>query len=178
LTGNYLTYNITVSNLGPATATSVSVVDSLPAGVNFVSAMPPGYSVSGNQVTFANLGDLGSGAQLSATVVVTPAVGGTLINSVTTASTIPDPLKANNSASIKTVVIPVVVNLSISGANLVISWPAEAAGYYLETTSSLRPPTVWTQVTNPPPVIINGQQTVTIPVGSGTSYFRVHGQAQ
>ncbi|HWW00693.1 MAG TPA: Calx-beta domain-containing protein [Candidatus Acidoferrum sp.] len=178
LSGNNLTYTITVTNLGPATATSVSVTDTLPPGVNFISATPPGYALIGSQVTFANLGDLGSGGQLAATIVVRPAVGGTLTNSVTTASGIPDPLKVNNSASIKTVVIPVVVTLTQSGANLIISWPSDAVGYYLETTTSLQPPAVWTPVTSPQPIGVGGQQTVTLPLGNGTQFYRVHGQAQ
>jgi hypothetical protein len=154
------------------------LTDTLPPGVNFVSATPAGYAVNGSQVTFANLGNLGSGSQLAATIIVAPAVGGTLTNIVTTASGIPDPLKINNTASIKTVVIPIVITLSQSGANLVISWPSDAVGYYLETTTSLQPPIVWTRVTTPQPVDIGGQQTVTLPLGSGTHFYRVHGQAQ
>ena len=64
LLGNYLTYTITVSNLGPATATGVVVVDTLPPAVNFISASPAErYTVAGQVVTFTNLGNLGSGAQ-------------------------------------------------------------------------------------------------------------------
>src|ERR1019366_3573534 len=59
LLGNPLTYTITVSNLGPATATGVNAVDTLPPAVNFISASPVNsYTVVGQVITFTNLGSL------------------------------------------------------------------------------------------------------------------------
>ena len=55
LLGNYLTYTITVSNSGPATATGLVVVDTLPPAVNFISASPTNsYTIVGQVVTFTN----------------------------------------------------------------------------------------------------------------------------
>jgi hypothetical protein len=34
-------------------------------------------------------------------------------------------------------------------------------------------PIVWTAVTNPPPVMVGNQQTVTLPVVSGNEFFRL-----
>src|SRR6185436_3412420 len=50
--GQTLTYTLVVSNGGPATAASVRLTNTLPAGVSFVSASPAGYSLNGNVVTF------------------------------------------------------------------------------------------------------------------------------
>jgi hypothetical protein len=36
------------------------------------------------------------------------------------------------------------------------------------------PPAVWTPVTNPPPAVVDGQNAVTIPIGSGGEFFRLH----
>src|SRR3974390_2922704 len=41
--GQDLTYNIIVTNLGPGSATEVTVTEHLPFGVGFVSATPAGY---------------------------------------------------------------------------------------------------------------------------------------
>ena len=77
LLGNYLTYTITVSNGGPATATGVIAVDTLPPAVNFISASPlNSYTVAGQVVTFTNLGNLASGAQTTVTITAQPTAAG------------------------------------------------------------------------------------------------------
>jgi len=103
--GGYLTYTITVSNSGPATATGVIAYDTLPPTVNFISASPANsYTVVGQLVTFTNLGNLASGAQTSVTVTVQPTAAGTITDTASCYSGIVDPFKANNSAAVKTIV--------------------------------------------------------------------------
>jgi uncharacterized repeat protein (TIGR01451 family) len=177
--GGYLTYTLMVSNLGPATATGVIAVDTLPPAVNFISASPANsYTVAGGVVTFTNLGNLGSGAQTSVTIVAQPTAAGTIIDTASCRSGVIDPLKANNSASVKTIVqgtlLPVSLTVSHAGANVTLTWPADAGKYILEGTTDLLPPAVWTPVTNPPPAVVGGQNTVTIPIGSGSEFFRLH----
>ena len=175
LTGYNLTYTLTVTNLGPATAPGVMVVDTLPPTVSFVSASPnTNYTVVGRVVTFLNLGNVGSNQQATAMIVVRPTVGGTITNSATCSSAATDPLKANNNASGKTIVIPFQMSVSHSGGSLTISWPAEAANAYLESATNLSPPVVWAPATNPPPSLVDGQKTVTLPIGSGRKFFRLH----
>ncbi|MGO9269700.1 MAG: Calx-beta domain-containing protein [Terriglobia bacterium] len=173
--GGYLTYTITVSNLGPATATGVIAVDTLPPAVNFISASPAdSYTVAGGIVTFTNLGDLGSGAQTSVVIVAQPTAAGTIIDSASCRSGVIDPLKANNSASVKTIVQSLSLTVLRVGANFTMAWPIGGGNYILETTTDLMPPAVWTPVTNPPPTVVGGQSTVTIPIGSGSEFFRLH----
>jgi len=172
--GGYLTYTITVSNLGPATATGVIAVDTLPPAVNFISASPAdSYTVAGGIVTFTNLGDLGSGALTSVIIVAQPTAAGTIIDSASCRSGVIDPLKANNSASVKTIVQSLSLTVLRVGANFTMAWPAGGGNYILETTADLMPPAVWTPVTNPPPAVVGGQNTVTIPIGSGSEFFRL-----
>ncbi|HRT56463.1 MAG TPA: hypothetical protein P5038_07535, partial [Candidatus Paceibacterota bacterium] len=171
--GNPLTYTITVNNLGPATATRVAVTNVLPAGAAFVSASPAGHVVLGGEVVFTNLGSLGSGMQTTVSVVVRPQVPGEITGTATCGSEILDPLKANNTASVKTIVEALHLEFGRSGSSLVIAWPASAANAVLEGASSLAPPVVWLPVTNPPPVEANGLKSVTLPIGSGSGYYRL-----
>jgi uncharacterized repeat protein (TIGR01451 family) len=93
--GNNLTYTIMVTNAGPDTASSVTVSDTLPAGVTFVSA-GAGCTHAAGTVT-CTLGDIASGGSETRTIVVTPGSTGTISNTATVSSTTADPNTANNS---------------------------------------------------------------------------------
>jgi uncharacterized delta-60 repeat protein/uncharacterized repeat protein (TIGR01451 family) len=173
LLGQDVTYTLFVGNLGPATAPGVTITNTLPAGVSFVSATPPGYVLAGGQVAFPNLGSLDNGGVTNATIVVRPTVGGTLTNTATCSSSVPDPLKGNNTVTVKTVVNALQMNITISGTNLVVSWPADSAGFVLQRASSLTPPIVWTDVSSPAPQIVGDRKTVTLPLGGGNEFFRL-----
>ncbi|HEX3720205.1 MAG TPA: proprotein convertase P-domain-containing protein [Verrucomicrobiae bacterium] len=88
--GNYLSYLITISNLGPSAATSVVLTDSLPSSVAYSSAtVSQGtFGVSGSTVT-CNFGTLATGATATATIRVIAEAAGNIVNTatVTTAST-------------------------------------------------------------------------------------------
>lgn len=170
---NNLVYTITVNNAGPATATAVGITNTLPQEVTFLSATPAGHTVSGGVVTFTNLGSLGSGAQLVATITARAVTPATLTNNTTVGSTVTDPLKGNNTISVKTVVEYPAFNYVRSGNNLVISWPAAATAYTLEGTTSLTPPVIWTPVTTPPALTVGDQKVITLPIGAGNEFFRL-----
>jgi uncharacterized repeat protein (TIGR01451 family) len=68
--GNNLTYNLTVTNNGPSNATGVSVTDTLPAGVTFISAVPSQGSCSGTTTITCNLGSLAKNASATITITV------------------------------------------------------------------------------------------------------------
>jgi hypothetical protein len=154
----------------------VIAVDTLPPAVNFISASPANsYTAAGGVVTFTNLGNLASGAQINLTVIVQPTAAGTITDTASCRSGVIDPLKANNSASVKTIVQSLSLTVIRADQSLVMSWPAGAGNYSLESTTDLMPPAVWTPVTNPPPTVVGGQNTVTIPMGSGSEFFRLRG---
>jgi uncharacterized repeat protein (TIGR01451 family) len=72
LAGDNLAYLLEVTNNGPADAQSVSVTDTLPTGVSFISAIPSQGSCapSGNVVS-CDLGSLANSARASITINVT-----------------------------------------------------------------------------------------------------------
>jgi uncharacterized delta-60 repeat protein/uncharacterized repeat protein (TIGR01451 family) len=172
--GNDLTYTITVSNLGPATATGLVAYDALPPTVNFISASPDSYTFDGQLVTFTNLGNLLSGAQTSLTIVVQPTAAGTVTDAASCYSDIVDTHKANNTASVKTIVQVLAITVSRVSGGLAISWPATTGNIILESTVSLNPPAMWTPVTNAVPPPVNGQITVVVPIGPGNQFLRLH----
>jgi len=108
LSGQQLTYTLTVSNSGPAAAPSVSLSDSLPAGATFVSASATQGSCArvGSTVTCA-LGTIANGSNVTVEIKVDAGAPGTLTNEATVLSTATDPDTANNSASAVTTVKPV-----------------------------------------------------------------------
>ena len=67
------------------------------------------------------------------------------------------------------------LTITESGANVILSWPTNVAGfdyagYNLEATTDLVS-SVWT--TNFPPIVINGQYTVTNPISGSKQFFRL-----
>ena len=102
--GSSLTYTITVTNHGPEDATAVSITDSLPAGVAFVSAgSSQGSCNQVSETVTCTIGDMAPDAVVTVTLVVTaPNVPGTIVNTATVSSTSEDPNLANNTAKEKT----------------------------------------------------------------------------
>jgi uncharacterized repeat protein (TIGR01451 family) len=105
--GDQFTYTVTYDNNGNAPAAGVTVVDTLPAGVTFVSASPAPTSQSGSTLTWA-IGTVNAGASGSISVVVqanaTLANGATLTNGVTISTTTPGDTPSDNSSSWDTLV--------------------------------------------------------------------------
>ena len=104
LAGAPFTYTLTAKNLGPAAASSVSLVDTLPAGAAFSSASA-GCAEAGGTVT-CDLGTLNSGTSAVVTVAVLPGGGmPSMTNAAVLAGGGVDPNSANNSASVTTGVV-------------------------------------------------------------------------
>jgi uncharacterized repeat protein (TIGR01451 family) len=112
-----LTYTIQVQNLGQASAATVQVKDTIPAGTTFVSASAPaGWTCTESTppptpitVTCALTGTMAQGASATITIAVTsPSSAGPISNTAAISSTTTDPVATNNSATVITVVQPLV----------------------------------------------------------------------
>lgn len=102
--GQSITYTLAITNSGPANATGVSVINTLPAQVSFLSSKPgsPNCSHSGSSVT-CNLGQLNAAGTQKVVIVAKVsdlASGNSLHDSATVSAVTPDPNRGNNSASI------------------------------------------------------------------------------
>jgi uncharacterized repeat protein (TIGR01451 family) len=104
--GNTLTYSLTVRNGGSADATGVSVTDTLPGGVTFVSATSSSGSCSEASGTVTcTIGDLANGASATVEIKVTPQNPGPITNTASVSGDQPDPDTGNNTASQGTTVV-------------------------------------------------------------------------
>jgi uncharacterized repeat protein (TIGR01451 family) len=95
--GATFSYTVNVSNLGPDSASTVVVSDTLPAGVTFVSA--PGGAVPNGVVTWTAIATLTNAGSASFVVTVMAPASGSLTNRVSLTSTTADPNPANNNGS-------------------------------------------------------------------------------
>jgi uncharacterized repeat protein (TIGR01451 family) len=96
--GDNLTYNVTITNNGPADAANLVLTDTLPANTTFVSADFPGGVVNSvtNGMFTVTYGGLAASATLTGTVVVTATEEGSDVNRVKITSDTPDPNLSNN----------------------------------------------------------------------------------
>lgn len=104
--GNDVEYAIEVRNLGPSDATGVTVTDTLPAGLTYVSfvSTDPGWSCSAasSLVTCVLAGSLAPGTTSSTfamTAHLDPAFVGSAQNTASVTSTTTDPVAGNNSST-------------------------------------------------------------------------------
>jgi uncharacterized repeat protein (TIGR03803 family) len=63
------------------------------------------------------------------------------------------------------------LTIALSGANIILTWPANVTGFTLQFTTNLVSP-VWSTV-SPPPVVANGQYTVTNSISSAQQFYRL-----
>jgi uncharacterized repeat protein (TIGR01451 family) len=106
LPGTNLTYNATVVNNGPSTAVGVSLSDTLPAGVSYVSATPSQGSCNGTSTINCNLGNLVKNGTATVEIVVNvnESTEESVANTVTVSSSRDDPIPGNNSKTENTLV--------------------------------------------------------------------------
>jgi uncharacterized repeat protein (TIGR01451 family) len=103
-----LSYTVTIANNGPSDATGVTVTDTLPAGVRFVSSIPgpPTCTQAGGTLT-CDLGALAAGANTTVSIdTIVNAIVGILVNTASVSASEPDPDPRNNTASEGTAVGP------------------------------------------------------------------------
>jgi uncharacterized repeat protein (TIGR01451 family) len=128
--GGPISYTITVTNNGPATAHNVVVADSVPASITGATATPSQGSCSGSFT--CNLGDIASGGTATITIHGTVSTAGSSVSNTACASSDnPDPNKDNNCSTTRATVFAmgtgggafVVGDLSATGS--VTFWGAQ-----------------------------------------------------
>ena len=114
--GADLTYTLTVTNNGPNTATSVEVIDDLPASLTLVSATPDQGSCTQTDPIDCDLGTILSGGDAEIVIVATVGAnqhGNQISNTADVSSPVFDPDLSNNQDS-ATVGVPPEADLAIT----------------------------------------------------------------
>ena len=60
----------------------------------------------------------------------------------------------------------------LSGTNVTVTWPTNATGYTLQSTTNLVSPAVWT-TNSPAPVVVNTNNVVTNTISGSQQFFRL-----
>ncbi len=98
LLGATLAYVIEVTNGGPATALGVTVTDTLPAALRFVSAKPSQGSCSGTATVTCRIGDVPVGTKVTVIVRAQVRAPGSVANSASVSAANPDSAPRDNIA--------------------------------------------------------------------------------
>jgi uncharacterized repeat protein (TIGR01451 family) len=177
-----LTYSLNVSNAGPSNATGIVLSDVLPAGVSLVSAQPSQGSCGGTATISCALGTLAVGGNASVVIQVIPNTTGSLTDTASVTSGVPDPNPANNNASVTVdaIIVPgpeADLSLTLTAApdpvtvgqiltytlNVSNSGPSDATGVLL---SDVLPAGVTLVSVQPTQGSCNGTATVSCPLGT------------
>lgn len=111
-----LTYTLNVSNAGPNIATAITVTDTLPAGVSFISASGAGWICGqAGVVVTCTRPILGVGSAPNILIrVIAPGVAGVITNTTTVTSSVADPTLPNTAVATTTITALATADLSIS----------------------------------------------------------------
>jgi uncharacterized repeat protein (TIGR01451 family) len=114
--GAPFSYTVTVRNAGPSTASNLTLTDTLPAGVTFVSASGGQWTCSQSAgVVTCTRPSLNAGMTRSVTINVTaPSQAGTIVNNAAVTSSTTDPNPANNAASESTTIRTAVTGIFVA----------------------------------------------------------------
>lgn len=81
-----------------------------------------------------------------------------------------------NSGTVFAVTLPTIsptqLAIALAGSNVVLTWPAAASGFTLQSTTNLLSPIAWNSV-SPTPIIVNGQNTVTNAITNRQMFYRL-----
>jgi hypothetical protein len=64
------------------------------------------------------------------------------------------------------------LTIILSGTNVILTWPTNASGFTLESTTNLVSPAVW-NTNMPSPIAVNGQNAVTNTISGGQMFYRL-----
>jgi len=105
--GQNLTYQITITNNGPDPVTNLTLIDTLPPDVDFISASTGCGQIAG--IVTCILGTLAPDSSVTVTIVVKPNNAGTITNTATATSTQTNPVSVSIT---NTVIIPVFIKFT------------------------------------------------------------------
>ena len=110
--GDLITYTITVANAGVVASNGVTLTDTLPAALAFVSASPAQGSCNAVSPLVCNLGSIPAGGSTTVSLLARALTAGSIANTANVSATTPDPVSSNNSATATTTVTAVTTTVA------------------------------------------------------------------
>lgn len=161
-----------VGNLPPVvtlTAPAPDAVLTAPSGVPLAATASDRYGSIARVDFFLGTTALGSDPSAPYSLNWQPAPG---VHTLTALAT--DNHGATNRSEAVTVTIlpPPTLTATRAGEVILLSWPATAGEFVLESTASLAPPRLWTPV-NHPVITVGDQLRTTVMAGPGHQFFRL-----
>jgi len=173
--GSNVTSTITVSNLGPDTASTVMLTNTLPAGANLISAAATqGTLVTNANVITASIGSLSTNASASVTLVFAPTATGGITVTATAGSPNADPSTANNSVTVPGFIEPLpLLSVALATPDQVnIFWSGQLSNWVLQAKGDLATNVSWSNVLSAP-VLISGTNIVTETNSDNVKFYRL-----
>ena len=118
--GTPLTYTLTITNNGPASATNVTVTDTLPSVVTYLSATatPSGSCSEANGVVTCLLGTIANAGTATISILTLPGASSVVSNTATVSADQSDPISSNNtSTQSETITAPTRITLQSFSAH-------------------------------------------------------------
>jgi uncharacterized repeat protein (TIGR01451 family) len=146
--GNFLTYQITITNEGPDTASSVVITDTLPATVTFSTVtVSQGNATNVGNTVICSLGSISNGATATATIRVVAGAAGTIVNTATVSTASTD-LYLAESTAVNTTTVATPSSSYLEATNLATGLQLTLLGqagqnYAIQTSSNLL---MWTSI--------------------------------
>ena len=128
-----------------------------------------------NGVITCNIPSLANAVSANLVLVFHADVDGTFTNMVSVSASTPD-LNPNNSSNLSITVVPnpnaPLLKVTRSGANVVLYWATNAAGFTLQSRTNFSASSSWGAVTNVPRTV-GTQSFVTNNTSAGTTFYRL-----
>ena len=106
LLGQEFTYTLNISNQGPSYDRTITLIDTLPDGVSFVSSTPSQGTCSGTSAVTCIMGTIASGDVARVSIIVEANSTGDLTNAAVVIGSVSDPSTGDNTTTETTTVEP------------------------------------------------------------------------
>ena len=176
-----LTYTSAVTNHGPATATNITVINTIPwtnvPSVGISQGISELFQTNGVTEVIGHLGSLAIGGWATMTVRIPAPASNSLVVAVATVSASQSDLYLTDNFTSVTNAVEFLprLQIGIAGGSLVVVWPATIGNYDLQSTATLNP-ALWTKVPQVPVGPDSGYYKVTIPLSGTSQFFRLRAQ--
>jgi uncharacterized repeat protein (TIGR01451 family) len=172
--GSNLLYTIVVANNSGLMATNVKLTNSIPASVSLIAASTSQGSLNTNaNPILGTLGTIGAGGSVVVNLLVVPQAPGTITDTASAGSDLPDTNLPNNTSSVSTIVLPLpILSISLLTNEVQVAWPMGLSNFTLQYAPTLVSNIFWSN--SPLTATLSGTNlTVLDGTTNGAKFYRL-----